>query len=853
MKLANVDWVIIIAFFLAIIGIGLFVARKSAKDSEGYFLGGRSMPWWLLGVSMVACTFSCDTPNLVTGMVREGGVVANWGWWAFLITGMVTVFIYAQLWRRSKVMTDLEFYEMRYSGKSAAFIRGFRSLYLGVFFNCLIMGTVTLAAIKIGQVIFDVEPWVAVVVGSVGVVIYATAGGIKSCIWADFFQYSIAMFGAVYAAIVACRQPEIGGLSNLLTHTDVVGKLSWMPDFSTWLAWVPMLLIPVAVQWWAVWYPGAEPGGGGYIAQRMLAAKDEKNAIGATMFFNFMHYAIRPWPWIIVALASIVLYPDLASIKAQFPGIDPSYLKEDIAYPVMISKLGPGLLGLVVASLIAAYMSTIGTHLNWGSSYAVNDFYKRFIKPEASEKELVGVGRIVTVILMVIAAFFALTFLEDANQAFKILLLSGAGTGAIYIMRWFWWRINAWTEIVAMVVATVVAFWIVLGVGEQGTLKWYVDSSSVKAQVFKIDDPALTADITASIESGSKKTDELTALSADKVSVWRKAKKDPLARDLARLDFDAANKAETDHNNSITVMAQVKAKSNIEYVYQVKSKEDVEKVIADEIAKAKTDEIEAPKATSYEAVVAEFAELNAAKDATAKASDAALVAHGLALKTAKTYEDPALVAAREALVEADAIAYKAKTAFDRHYAKYGMTVAVVKDGPDTPAWFADFNTFVGTYGKDVKAIIKGDAIYVYESKVAGLTFAVQLLVCVIFVTIAWILATFVTPAVDKAKLRSFYKICQPGGPGWKKVVAEAKADGEDIDSTNGIGDWKMPIQILCVFFGCVAIYSSLFAIGNFLYGNTGWGITMLAVAAVSTVILFNFFGKIGVQTEEAKS
>ncbi|MCP4450370.1 MAG: Na+:solute symporter [Planctomycetes bacterium] len=479
MALAFIDWLIIGGFLAAIILIGIVVSRRSASSSAEYFLGGRSMPWWLLGISMVACTFSCDTPNLVTGMVREGGVVANWGWWAFLITGMVTVFIYAQLWRRSKVMTDLEFYEIRYSGKSAAFIRGFRSLYLGVFFNCLIMGTVTLAAIKIGQVIFDVDPIWAVIFGSVGVVIYATAGGIKSCIWADFFQYTIAMFGAIYAAIVACRQTEIGGLSALLSHPDVVGKLSWMPDFSTWLAWVPMLLIPVAVQWWAVWYPGAEPGGGGYIAQRMLSAKDEKNAIGATMLFNFMHYAVRPWPWIIVALASIILYPDLASIKAQFPGIDPSYLKEDIAYPVMISRLEPGFLGLVVASLIAAYMSTIGTHLNWGSSYAVNDFYKRFLNPNATEKQLVGAGRIVTVVLMVIAAIFALTFLEDANQAFKILLLSGAGTGAIYIIRWFWWRINAWTEIVAMVVATVVAFWIVLGVGENGTLKWYINSGSV--------------------------------------------------------------------------------------------------------------------------------------------------------------------------------------------------------------------------------------------------------------------------------------------------------------------------------------------------------------------------------------
>ena len=294
MNLVWYDWVIIGGFLAAIIGIGLFVSRQAGKSSADFFLGGRSMPWWLLGVSMVACTFSCDTPNLVTNLVRSDGVASNWAWWAFLITGMVTVFIYAQLWRRSKVMTDLEFYELRYSGKSAAVIRAFRSLFLGIAFNCIIMGSVTLAAIKIGQVIFGVDPLIAVIVGSIGVVIYATAGGIKSCLWADLFQYTIAMFGAVYAAIVACRQPEVNGLSGLLSNPAILDKLNWMPDFSTWLAWVPLLLIPVAVQWWSVWYPGAEPGGGGYIAQRMLSAKNEKHAMGATLFFNFMHYAMRP-------------------------------------------------------------------------------------------------------------------------------------------------------------------------------------------------------------------------------------------------------------------------------------------------------------------------------------------------------------------------------------------------------------------------------------------------------------------------------------------------------------------------------------------------------------------------------
>jgi solute:Na+ symporter, SSS family len=465
--LQTIDWIIVAVFFVIVLTIGWVASKTAGKDTAQFFLGGRGMPWWLLGISMVACTFSADTPNLVTGMVREAGVAKNWAWWAFLITGMVTVFIYAKLWRRSNIMTDLEYYELRYSGKAASFLRGFRALYLGIFFNTLIMGTVTLAAIKIGGVMLGIEPWVAVLGGSVVVVIYASLGGLKGVIWADFFQYSIAMFGAVLAAVVATRQPEVGGLGKLLTHPDVIGKLSIFPNMADPSVWIPLLLIPIAVQWWSVWYPGAEPGGGGYIAQRMLSAKDEKNAIGATLLFNFAHYALRPWPWIIVALASLIVFPDLASIKEAFPAIADNYLKDDIAYPAMLSRIGPGWLGLVTASLIAAYMSTIGTHLNWGSSYVVNDFYKRFIKPGAPEKELVNVGRLTTVLLMVIASLLSLFFLNNATQAFNVLLLSGAGTGAIYLLRWFWWRINAWTEIVAMIVATVTAIVLVFFVSDE--------------------------------------------------------------------------------------------------------------------------------------------------------------------------------------------------------------------------------------------------------------------------------------------------------------------------------------------------------------------------------------------------
>ncbi len=480
MILNTIDWIIIGGFFLIVLSIGWVASRTAGKDTSEFFLGGRSMPWWLLGISMVACTFSADTPNLVTGMVREDGVAKNWAWWAFLITGMVTVFIYAKLWRRSKVMTDLEFYELRYGGKAASFLRGFRALYLGVFFNCLIMGSVTLAAIKIGSVMLGLPPLMIVVGASIGVVIYASLGGIKGVIWADFFQYGIAMFGAVLAAIVALDQPEVGGLKNLLTHPNVTEKLNILPDIGNPSVLVPLFIIPIAVQWWSVWYPGAEPGGGGYIAQRMLSAKDEKNAVGATLLFNFAHYALRPWPWIIVALASLVIYPDLASIKADYPNIDDQYLGHDVAYPVMLTKLSAGWLGLVTASIIAAYMSTIGTHLNWGSSYVVNDFYKRFVKPGASEKELVTMGRITTVVLMIFAGVLSLTILEDATQAFDILLLSGAGSGAIYLLRWFWWRINAWTEIVAMIVATVTAFALVLLVPNESFTSGILDAFTLK-------------------------------------------------------------------------------------------------------------------------------------------------------------------------------------------------------------------------------------------------------------------------------------------------------------------------------------------------------------------------------------
>ncbi|MEZ4779277.1 MAG: sodium:solute symporter family protein [Flavobacteriaceae bacterium] len=462
MELSTLDWILIFSFFVIFLLIGVIVSKKSGQNSQEFFLSGKNMPWWLLGISMVATTFSADTPNLVTDIVRQNGISGNWVWWAFLLTGMLTVFVYAKLWRRSEVLTDLEFYELRYSGKEAAFLRGFRALYLGVFFNVMIMATVCLAAIKIGGILFNLEPWESVVYASVITVIYSSIGGLRGVIFTDFLQFIIAMVGSVWAAWYIVQMPEIGGLDGLLAHENVVDKLNFLPDFNDSKALWTLLLIPIAVQWWSVWYPGAEPGGGGYIAQRMLSAKDEKNAIGATLLFNIAHYAIRPWPWILIALASLVLYPQLSDISQAFPNAKAGH---DLGYSAMLTHLPSGLLGLVVTSLIAAFMSTISTHLNWGSSYISLDFYKRFVKKQASEKELVNVGRLSTVILMIFAAILALQF-ESALDTFNILLQIGAGTGLIFILRWFWWRVNAYSEITGMIVSFVVA--IVLKFGDFG-------------------------------------------------------------------------------------------------------------------------------------------------------------------------------------------------------------------------------------------------------------------------------------------------------------------------------------------------------------------------------------------------
>ncbi len=458
MKIEFLDTTIIIGYFIISLAIGIMTAGKAGKSVQQYFLSGRNMPWWVLGISMVATTFSADTPNLVTDIVRSDGIYGNWVWWVMLLTGMLTVFIFSRLWRRAGLNTDLEFYEIRYSGKPASFLRGFRALYLGFLINVFIMATVSLAAIKISGILLGLSPLHTVLIAGGITVIYSGLGGLRSVLITDFLQFVLSIAGAFLAAWYSLKHPLVGGLEKLVSNPEISEKLLILPDFSDPAVWVPLILIPFAIQWWSTWYPGAEPGGGGYIAQRMLSAKNENNAMGAVFLFNMAHYALRPWPWIVVALCSLLVFPKLSDIQAAFPAIAESTMGQDLAYPAMLSFLPTGILGLVLTSLIAAYMSTISTHLNWGSSYITLDFYKRFIKPEAKDNELLLVGKLSTVMLMVVSAIIAL-YLQNAKQAFDLLLLLGAGTGLIYILRWFWKHIHPIAEITAMVVSFIFALY----------------------------------------------------------------------------------------------------------------------------------------------------------------------------------------------------------------------------------------------------------------------------------------------------------------------------------------------------------------------------------------------------------
>jgi SSS family solute:Na+ symporter len=456
MRLTSLDWFIVAASLLICFGPALFFGRRASRSTSEFFGSGRAVPWWLAGLSMVATTFSADTPNLVTDIVRRNGVAGNWVWWAFVLTGVATVFFYARLWRRSGVLTDLEFYELRYSGQAASAVRGFRAVYLGLFFNCMIMASVNLATCKIAGILFGLERWQTLLaVGTLNVA-FAAFAGLWGVLVIDMVQFFMKMAAVIAAAYFAVTSAQVGGLHAMVTKLSALpgpnglNYLNFLPDFrSNWDLAVAVFIMPIAVQWWAVWYPGAEPGGGSYIAQRMLASKSEKDALSAVLFFNIAHYALRPWPWIIVALCSLIVYPDLSDIQRAFPNLDPRLLGHDIAYPAMLTLLPAGFLGLMVGGLIAASSSTILTHLNWGASYLVHDFYRRFIRTDARERHYVRAGRVATAALFLCAAG-SVYLLDTAKDVFDVILQVGAGTGLLYLVRWFWWRVNAWSEIVAM-------------------------------------------------------------------------------------------------------------------------------------------------------------------------------------------------------------------------------------------------------------------------------------------------------------------------------------------------------------------------------------------------------------------
>ena len=454
MTLTSLDWAIVILSVVLSFVPALVLARRAGRSTAEFFTSGRAAPWWLIGVSMVATTFSTDTPNLVTNLVREKGVANNWAWWSFLLTGMATVFFYARLWRRTGVLTDLEFYELRYSGHEASLVRGFRAIYLGLFFNCVIMATVNLAAAKIANVVLGWPIGQTLLICAGLNIVFAATSGLWGVLVTDFLQFGIAMTGAVALAVFSLRQPEVGGLAGLIARTDPA-TLNLVPDFGDWGLTLSVLIIPLTVQWWSVWYPGSEPGGGSYIAQRMLAAKSERDALSGTLFFNVAHYALRSWPWIIVALCSLLVFPTLDDIARTFPYVDPALIGHDMAYPAMLKFLPAGFMGVMIAGMLAAYISTMSTHLNWGTSYLVHDFYRRFLRADATEAHYVLVGRVVTALLMLVAAGVTLV-LDTARESFDLMLSVGAGTGLLYLLRWFWWRVNAWSEIAAMAVSFLV-------------------------------------------------------------------------------------------------------------------------------------------------------------------------------------------------------------------------------------------------------------------------------------------------------------------------------------------------------------------------------------------------------------
>lgn len=457
MNLNYLDLIVMAVFFAVLIIIPAVAAMKTkGKGANEYFKSAGSMPWWLIGVSMVAATTSTNSANLFTEIIRKDGLSGNWVWWAFLLTGMLTVFVYSKLWVKSGATTDISFYEIRYSGKPAAFLRGFRALYLGVIYNLVVMATVLLGAVKIGVVLFGVPAWVILLVTGVVSLIYSSLSGIRGTIYTDFFLFAVVMAGAFAVMHYSINHEAVGGWTKLMSSPEVASRRSFFPDFTKTDALIAVFIIPVAVQWWNVWYSGSEPGGGGYIVQRMLTAKSPKHAVGGTLFFNVLNYALRPWPWYIAAFASVLIFPNLESIRAAFPNVDPALVGDDMAYPALISTVPNGWIGLVAASLMGALFSTIAAQLSMGANYVTNDIWKRFVRKDANDKELIWVARGSSLLLMVIASVMV-PFFESAKSGFDLMVQIGAGTGVIFLLRWFWMRINAWTEIVAMAVSFLAA------------------------------------------------------------------------------------------------------------------------------------------------------------------------------------------------------------------------------------------------------------------------------------------------------------------------------------------------------------------------------------------------------------
>jgi Na+/proline symporter len=461
MSLTTLDWIVIAGYLVGTLLLGLYFRSRSGKSLDDYFVSGRNVSWWLAGTSMVATTFAADTPLVVTGLVYANGIAGNWLWWCLLLSGMMTVFLFARLWRRSGLLTDVQFAEMRYTGKPAAFLRGFRAIYLGLLVNCLILGWVTKAMITITQQLLGVSQTAAVAICVLILIpftgIYVSLGGLWGVLWTDLFQFVLKMAIVIGVAFYAVR--ATGGISGMLAKlaatksasgSSAANALAFLPDFShgfssemVWTLPVLSFAVYLGLQWWAFWYPGAEPGGGGYIAQRIFSARNEREGLLSVLWFNVAHYALRPWPWIITALAVIVLYPGM-----QHP--EQGYMQ------VVLDHVPHAFMGIIIAGCLAAFMSTVATQLNWGASYLVADFYRRFVKKDGSEKHYVAVSRMATVLLVICSALVAWN-LDSIGSGWNLVLEIGAGTGAVYMLRWYWWRINAWSEISAMATSMVVS------------------------------------------------------------------------------------------------------------------------------------------------------------------------------------------------------------------------------------------------------------------------------------------------------------------------------------------------------------------------------------------------------------